>query len=220
MATTSHDTVVTRWAMDRRLHDLTAGLHRQKWKRGSCGEGAQGLRIYDRARVEVRPWHRPDRRHWLLARRSITDPAKIAYYIAYAPADATLNELIAVAGARWTIEECFQTAKGQCGLDDHQVRRYPGRHQAHHSDHSRPCLPRRGAGATARKWAGPARMPDLFPLTVPEIRRLITGLPRPVHRSTAHVLHRSRRRRRRQHQARTSHYMRRGHSPRAEASSR
>ncbi|WP_380282573.1 IS701 family transposase [Kitasatospora purpeofusca] len=126
VATTRHDTVVTRRAMDHRLHDLVAGLSRQKWKRRSCGEGAHGPRIYDWARVEVRPWHRPDRRHWVLARRSITDPTKVAYYIAYAPADATLNELIAVAGARWAIEECFQSAKGQCGLDDYQIRRHQG----------------------------------------------------------------------------------------------
>ncbi|WP_035956495.1 IS701 family transposase [Kitasatospora sp. NRRL B-11411] len=126
VATTRHDTVVTWQATDHRLHDLVADLPRQKWKRRSCGEGAHGLRIYDWARVEVRPWHRPDRRHWVLARRSITDPAKIAYYIAYAPAEATLNELITVAGARWAIEECFQTAKGQCGLDDYQVRRHQG----------------------------------------------------------------------------------------------
>ncbi len=126
VATTSHDTVVTRRALDHRLHDLIADLPRQKWKRRSCGEGAHGLRVYDWARVEVRPWHRPDRKHWVLARRSITDPTKLAYYIAYAPAGATLNELIAVAGARWAIEECFQSAKGQCGLDDYQVRRHPG----------------------------------------------------------------------------------------------
>ncbi|WP_441248232.1 IS701 family transposase [Kitasatospora sp. McL0602] len=126
VATTRHDTVVTRQAMDHRLHDLVADLPRQKWKRRSCGEGAHGLRIYDWARVEVRPWHRPDRRHWVLARRSAADPTKVAYYIAYAPADATLNELIAVAGARWAVEECFQSAKGQCGLDDYQVRRHSG----------------------------------------------------------------------------------------------
>ncbi|GAA1113833.1 hypothetical protein GCM10009663_63260 [Kitasatospora arboriphila] len=126
VATTRHDTVVTWRAMDHRLHDLIADLPRQKWKRRSCGEGAHGPRVYDWARVEVRPWHRPDRKHWVPGRRSITDPTKVAYYIAYTPADATLNELIAVAGARWAIEECFQTAKGQCGLDDYQVRRHQG----------------------------------------------------------------------------------------------
>lgn len=129
VATTRHDTVVTRQALDHPLHELVADLSRQKWKRRSCGEGAHGLRTYDWARVEVRPWHRPDRKHWVLARRSIIDPTKVAYYIAYAPAGATLNELIAVAGARWAIEECFQTAKGQCGLDDYQVRRYRGWHR-------------------------------------------------------------------------------------------
>ncbi len=126
VATTRHNTVVTRRFMDHRLHDLVADLPRQKWKRRSCGEGAHGPRSYDWARVEVRPWHRPDRRHWVLVRRSIADPTKLAYYIAYAPADVVLNELIAVAGARWAIEECFQTAKGQCGLDDYQVRRHQG----------------------------------------------------------------------------------------------
>lgn len=64
VATTRHDTVVTRRALDHPLHDLMADLPRQKWKRRSCGEGAHGLRLYDWARVEVRPWHRPDRRHW------------------------------------------------------------------------------------------------------------------------------------------------------------
>jgi hypothetical protein len=29
-----------------------------------------------------------------------------------------------VAGARWAIEECFQTAKNETGLDHYQVRQY------------------------------------------------------------------------------------------------
>ncbi|MFJ8002592.1 transposase, partial [Streptomyces sp. NPDC096310] len=36
----------------------------------------------------------------------------------------TLNTLLVVAGRRWTIEECFQTAKNECGLDHYQVRKY------------------------------------------------------------------------------------------------
>jgi SRSO17 transposase len=47
MATTRHDTVVTRWALDHPVHDLFPGLPRQKWKRRSCGAGAHGQRIYD-----------------------------------------------------------------------------------------------------------------------------------------------------------------------------
>uniref|UniRef100_UPI00359F4B5E hypothetical protein n=1 Tax=Streptomyces lunaelactis TaxID=1535768 RepID=UPI00359F4B5E len=70
MATNRHDTVVTRWSIDHPVHELFPALPRQKWKRRSCGEGAHGRRIYDWARVEVRPWHREDRRHWVLARRA------------------------------------------------------------------------------------------------------------------------------------------------------
>ncbi len=94
MATTRHDTGVTRWALDHPVHDLFPGLPRQKRKRRSCGEGAHGRRIYDWARVEVRPWHREDRRHWVLPRRSVSRPEEISYYIAYCPAGTTLDELI------------------------------------------------------------------------------------------------------------------------------
>ncbi|MEW2581656.1 IS701 family transposase [Streptomyces syringium] len=129
MATTRHDTVVTRWAMDHPVHDLFHGLPRQKWKRRSCGNRSHGPRIFDWARMEVRPWHREDRRHWVIARRSVSRPEEISYYIAYCPADTTLDQLIHVAGSRWAVEECFQTAKQECGLDDYQVRRYPGWHR-------------------------------------------------------------------------------------------
>ena len=129
LATRRNDTVVTRFRLDHRVDELTASLPRQKWKRRSCGDGAHGRRLYDWARAEVRPWHRPDRRHWVLARRSLSRPEEIAYYLAYAPAETTLDGLIKVAGVRWAIEERFQTAKGECGLEDYQVRRYDGWHR-------------------------------------------------------------------------------------------
>ncbi|MEU4134566.1 IS701 family transposase [Streptomyces wuyuanensis] len=129
MATTRHDTVVTRFAIDHPVNDLFHDLPRQKWKRRSCGNGAHGPRVFDWARVEVRPWHQPDRQHWVIARRSLSRPEEVSYYIAYYPAGTTLDELIRVAGNRWAVEECFQTAKGECGLDDYQVRRYPGWHR-------------------------------------------------------------------------------------------
>lgn len=126
MATRRNETVVTRRRLDHRIDELIEDLPRQKWKRRSCGAGAHGRRMYDWARAEHRPYHRSDRRHWVLARRSLTAPHEIVYYIAYAPAEATLDQLIAVADARWAIEECFQTAKGERGLDHYQVRRYQG----------------------------------------------------------------------------------------------
>lgn len=65
-----------------------------------------------------------DRRGWVLARRSISDPTEIAYYVCHGPRGTRLRELVRVAGSRWSVEELFQTAKNETGLDHYQVRRY------------------------------------------------------------------------------------------------
>lgn len=49
---------------------------------------------------------------------------ELAYYLCAGPPGTSDDELIRVAGARWAIEECFQTAKNEVGLDQYQVRRY------------------------------------------------------------------------------------------------
>jgi hypothetical protein len=61
-----------------------------------------------------------------MARRSLSDPGELAYYLAYAPVGIELAELARIAGSRWAIEECFQAAKNECGLDEYEVRRYIG----------------------------------------------------------------------------------------------
>ncbi|MGX1117396.1 SRSO17 transposase [Streptomyces ambofaciens] len=213
MATTRHDTVVTRWAIDHPVHDLFNGLARQKWKRRSCGHGAHGQRIYDWARVEVRPWHRPDRRHWVIARRSVARPQEISYYIAYCPAGTTLDDLIRIAGSRWAIEECFQSAKQECGPG-----RLPGPPLSrmappHDPRHGRPRLPDRPASPRAGYRESRNGSSQLIHLSLAEIRRLITRLTNRRPTPVEHILHWSTWRRRRQHQARTSHYKRRGHIP-------
>src|SRR5918997_2813843 len=108
----------------RRAHTVIADLAEGDWSRLSCGDGAHGQRLYDWAAVDIRPWREPGCGHWLLARRSITDPQQIAYYLCYGPTATDLAELVRVAGSRWAIEECFQTAKNESGLDHYQVRRY------------------------------------------------------------------------------------------------
>src|SRR2546428_117497 len=64
------------------------------------------------------------RRGWVLARRSISDPTEIAYYVCFGRRGTRLPELVRVAGSRWAVEESFQTAKNEVGLDQYQVRRY------------------------------------------------------------------------------------------------
>jgi len=49
---------------------------------------------------------------------------ELAYYLCAGPPGTTDEDLIRVAGTRWAIEECFQTAKTEVGLDQYQVRRY------------------------------------------------------------------------------------------------
>ena len=51
----------------------------------------------------------------LLARRSVTKPGELAYYVCFGLEGTTLEELVRIAGARWAIEECFEEAKGQVG---------------------------------------------------------------------------------------------------------
>ena len=96
------------------------------WTRCSAGDGAKGPRICDWATVEIRPLREPGKGYWLLVRRSIAKPEELAYYVCYGPAGTTLEELARVAGIRWAIEECFEEAKGQVGLDQYEVRRWDG----------------------------------------------------------------------------------------------
>jgi SRSO17 transposase len=103
--------------------ELVAGLPARTWKRLSAGDGAKGPRVYDWARIRLlRPgW--PGRGFWLLARRRLSD-GELAFYTCFGPARTTLAELVQVAGIRWAVEESFQAAKDQVGLDHYQVRRY------------------------------------------------------------------------------------------------
>jgi SRSO17 transposase len=92
----------------------------------SAGEGAKGPRVYDWARVSIRPFAEPDKGHWLLAQRSIAKPEELAYYVCFGPGEVTLQELVRVAGLGWAIEESFEEAKGEVGLDQYEVRRWVG----------------------------------------------------------------------------------------------
>jgi SRSO17 transposase len=107
-----------------RAHHLIGELPEDAWTRLSCGDGAHGPREYEWAQAAIRPWRREGWDHWLLARRGLTDHTDIAYYICFSPAGTSLDELVRIAGSRWMVEECFQTAKNETGLDHYQVRGY------------------------------------------------------------------------------------------------
>jgi SRSO17 transposase len=103
---------------------LAALLPDEAWVVLSAGEGSKGPRLYEWAWLQL-----PDeteatskRIRWVLIRRSLSDRSERAYYRVYGPATTTLAEVVRVTGSRWKIEEGYEQAKGQVGLDQYEVR--------------------------------------------------------------------------------------------------
>ena len=111
---------------EHRADALIESLPATAWRTRSAGAGSKGDRRYAWARARINGGRDPEAEYWLLARRSLADPEERAYYLCHGPKRVSLAELVRVAGARWAIEETFQTAKGQTGLDHYQVRQYTG----------------------------------------------------------------------------------------------
>lgn len=180
--------------------DTAAGhLPATAWQRQSAGSGAKGPRYYDWAWIHI---DTDEHRHLLVRRNRTT--VELVFYLCWSPTPVTLAELVRVAGVRWSIEECFQAAKGQVGLDHYQVRNWTSWHR-----HitlvmlALAFLTAVGADAAPKRPTGPhhtARESGAIPLTVPEIRHLFTA---------ARLLHWSIWRRRHQTTARHSRYQRR-----------
>ena len=109
--------------------ELRAAQPTTAWLRLSCGEGAQGERVYDWLYLTLRPALRDGWVHGLLVRRSLSDPTELAYYLVYCPADAATAVIMGVARMRWSIEDFFKQAKEQVGLDQYEVRSWHGWHR-------------------------------------------------------------------------------------------
>ena len=112
-----------------RADEIAAAIPEDQWQMLSAGSGSKGERLYDWALTplarlqpteEARRWG-----HYLLIRRSLSKPGELAYYVVHAPKDwVSIETLVRVAGQRWKIEQGFQTAKSECGLDEYEVRRW------------------------------------------------------------------------------------------------
>lgn len=113
-------------AQQQSVKAVLAATPSEGWERISAGDGSKGPRWYDWRRLELAAPPSEGWKRWLVMRRSISDATDITAYLAYAPAGSTLAEQIRVAGMRWTIEESIQTAKGEVGLDQYEVRSWTG----------------------------------------------------------------------------------------------
>ena len=116
-----------RIGLSHRADGVVASWPAEQWQRLSAGEGSQGPRFYDWAwqSLDFR-WTEPGWKQWLLARRSLSDPTEIAYYFVFAPESVTLEQVVRAAGSRWQVEEAFELAKQQVGLDEYEVRHWQG----------------------------------------------------------------------------------------------
>jgi len=102
-----------------RVDALAAAVPAFGWQRLSAGSGSKGPRLYSWLLMDITsalPGH-----EWIMVRRN-DSTGELAYYRCWSARPVPLQTLVRVAGRRWTIEESFQAAKGQAGLDEHQVR--------------------------------------------------------------------------------------------------
>jgi SRSO17 transposase len=99
--------------------DELAALAEPTFERRSCGPGSKGPRCYDWALAAT-----ASPRHFLLIRRSASDPDDMAFFYCFTPEGTkpTMTLLITIAGRRWPAEQSFQLAKSVLGWDTSQAR--------------------------------------------------------------------------------------------------
>jgi SRSO17 transposase len=105
------------------------------WQRLPAGAGTKGPRLHDWCYLELADLEheRPDGNcplwtRGLLIRRHIAD-GDTAFFSTWCPAGTTIATLVAVEGHRWCIEDSFETAKNELGLDHNETRSWHGWHR-------------------------------------------------------------------------------------------
>ena len=116
---------------------IARDLPPSQWQRLSAGDGTKGPRLYDWAYCELADldaqadygcatpgrWTRG-----LLIRRNI-GVGELAFFSTWCPLGTDITTLVTVEGQRWTIEDSFETAKNELGLDHNETRSWQGWHR-------------------------------------------------------------------------------------------
>jgi SRSO17 transposase len=179
------------------------------WQRMRTGSATKGAKDYDWAMLGILPDDTPDGQedngHAFLLLRRHRYTSTISYYLCWSPGPVPLAKLIAVAVARWKIEEDHQQSKQVSGLDSGQVTTWTSWHRW-----TAICLLAyiflAVAAAFQRTRDEDAGVPGLIPVTIPELLRQLRGtvIPEP-RRDRAHRDAWSVWRRRHQYRARQAH---------------
>ena len=115
---------------------IAQSLPQRRWRRLSAGEGTKGPRLHDWAYLELADldggqYHSALSGKWtrgLLLRRHLADGA-LACFSTWCPKGTPMAKLVAVEGQRWAIEDSFETAKNELGLDHNETRSWHGWHR-------------------------------------------------------------------------------------------
>jgi len=118
--------------------EIAAALPASRWVRRSAGAGTKGPRLYDWAYLELADLDAQDffecrsaQTIWtrgLLIRRGLGD-GKMAFFTTWCPKGTPMDKLVEVEGRRWAIEDGFETAKTELGLDHNETRSWHGWHR-------------------------------------------------------------------------------------------
>ena len=116
--------------------EIAETLDAADWQRLSAGSGTKGERLYDWTYLELADitaaefgadlpgtWTRG-----LLIRRNLADE-NLAFFTTWCPAGTGIGMLVKVEGTRWAIEDAFETAKNELGLDHNETRSWHGWHR-------------------------------------------------------------------------------------------
>jgi SRSO17 transposase len=116
---------------------IAQNLPKNAWRRLSAGEGTKGPRWHDWAYLELadldaKQYNNSLAGKWtrgLLIRRSVADADDLAFFSTWCPKGTPMGKLVTVEGCRWAIEDSFETAKNELGLDHNETRSWHGWHR-------------------------------------------------------------------------------------------
>ena len=112
--------------------NIAANLNNFFWYRRKVTEGTKRPIEYEftKRRVMLAKDGLPNKTVWLLVRRTIEKHPQYSFFISNAPSSVRLKTLVWLSGLRWSIEQCFEEAKTELGMDHYEVRKFTGWH--HH----------------------------------------------------------------------------------------
>jgi SRSO17 transposase len=165
--------------------EIAQALPASAWIRLSAGDGTKGPRLYDWAYLELADLDAeevgcPEPGTWtrgLLIRRSLSD-AHLAFFSTWCPTGTPLAVLVGVEGRRWAIEDGFETAKTELGLEHNETRSWHGWHRhvslvmlafallavIRHRANTTPPPPKSAPSEPRRRWsAGRSRRSAVSP---------------------------------------------------------